>query len=190
MKHRCEWPGEDFKMIKYHDSIWGVPLVNDRQIFKFFVLDSFQAGLSWSIIWNKESGFAKAFANYDYKKVAKFDKRKINLLLKDTGIIRNRLKILATIHNAQLFMEVQKEFGSFNKYIWQFTNGQPIINKWKTMKQIPISTKESDTMSRDLKGRGFKFVGTTICYAFMQGVGIVNDHTVDCFRYKEINKLK
>ena len=157
-----------------------------RAIFKFLMLDSFQAGLSWSIIWNKEANFAKAFANYSYKKVAKFNKRKVNSLLKDVGIIRNRLKIAATINNAQRFIEVQKEFGSFDKYIWQFTNGGSKFNKWKIMKQIPISTAESDIMSKDLKLRGFKFVGTTTCYAFMQAIGMVNDHTTDCFRYKEI----
>jgi len=187
---RCVWPGEDQDIIKYHDNIWGVPVHNDKQIFKFFVLDTFQAGLSWSIIWHKERGFAKAFAGYDYTKVAKFDKRKINSLIKDTSIIRNRLKILATINNAQRFIEIRKEFGSFEKYIWQFTNNKPLMNKWKTMKQIPNFTKESDAMSKDLKKRGFKFVGTTICYAFMQGIGMVNDHTMDCFRYREINKFK
>jgi DNA-3-methyladenine glycosylase I len=185
-KKRCEWPGADADMIKYHDDVWGVPVYDDKRIFKFFVLDSFQAGLSWSIIWRKRDGFARAFANFDYKKVAKFDNHKVNLLLKDTSIVRNRLKILATINNAQLFIEVQKEFGSFDKYIWQFTKGVPKVNKWKTMRQIPVSTKESDAMSEDLKKRGFKFVGTTICYAFMQGIGMVNDHTVDCFRYKKL----
>ncbi|MBL7022035.1 DNA-3-methyladenine glycosylase I [Patescibacteria group bacterium] len=190
MKKRCEWPGTDDEMIKYHDNIWGVPVHKDKDIFKFLVLDSFQAGLSWSIIWRKEKGFAKAFANYDYIKVAKFNKRKVESLLKDVNIIRNRLKILATISNAQKFMEIQKEFGSFNKYIWQFRDGKPKINKLKTMKQIPTRSKESDAMSRDLKDRGFKFIGTTICYAFMQGIGMINDHTIDCFRYKEINNLK
>ncbi len=190
MKKRCEWPGVDEEMIKYHDNIWGVPVHKDKDIFKFLVLDSFQAGLSWSIIWRKEKGFRKAFANYDYLKVAKFNKRKVESLLKDVNIIRNRLKILSTISNAQKFIEVQKEFGSFNKYIWQFTGGVPKMNKLKTIKQIPTRSKESDAMSKDLKSRGFKFIGTTICYAFMQGIGMVNDHTIDCFRYREINKLK
>ena len=186
MEKRCHWPGADKDMIKYHDTIWGVPVHNDKKVFKFFVLDTFQAGLSWSIIWRKQVGFARAFANFDYKEVAKFNKRKVNSLLKDTNIVRNRLKILATINNAQRFIEVQKEFGSFDKYIWQFTGNKTKINKWKTIKQIPASTKESDAMSKDLKKRGFKFVGTTICYAFMQGIGMVNDHTIDCFRHKEL----
>ncbi|MFW0862452.1 MAG: DNA-3-methyladenine glycosylase I [Candidatus Komeilibacteria bacterium] len=190
MKKRCKWPGSDPAMIKYHDNIWGVPVHKDKQIFKFLVLDTFQAGLSWSITWNKEPGFRKAFADYDYTKVAKFNSRKVEALVKDKDIIRNRLKIKATINNAKRFIEVQKEFGSFNKYIWQFTGGRTKVNKFKTIKQIPVSSKESDAMSKDLKKRGFKFVGTTICYAFMQGIGMVNDHTIDCFRYKEINKLK
>lgn len=190
MKNRCQWPGINPEMIKYHDTIWGVPVHEDRRIFEFFLLDTFQAGLSWSIIWRKRDSFAKAFANFDYKNVAKFDKHKVDFLLKDTSIVRNRLKILATINNAQRFIEVKKEFDSFANYIWQFTGGKPMGNKWKTVKQIPVSSKESDCMSKDLKKRGFKFVGTTICYAFMQGIGMVNDHTVDCFRHKEINKLK
>lgn len=186
MKTRCQWPGSNEDMIKYHDTIWGVPVHNDKKIFKFFVLDTFQAGLSWNIIWRKRDGFAKAFANFDYEKVAKFNERKVRSLLKDVGIIRNQLKIRATIHNAQRFLEVRKEFDSFAKYIWQFTGGKSKVNKWKTMKQIPVSSKESDAMSKDLKSRGFKFVGTTICYAFMQGIGMVNDHTTDCFRHKEL----
>ncbi len=188
MKKRCAWCETNESMIKYHDIIWGVPVFNDRQIFEFFVLDTFQAGLSWNIIWQKREGFKKAFANFDPKKVAEFKIVDIDKLLNDASIVRNRLKIHATINNAQRFLEVKKEFGTFAKYIWQFTNDQPIINKWKTMKQIPVSSKESDAMSLDLKARRFKFVGTTICYAFMQGIGMVNDHVVGCFRHGEVCK--
>jgi len=187
MLKRCPWSDTNNQMIKYHDTIWGVPVHNDSQIFKFFVLDTFQAGLSWNIIWQKRQGFAKAFANFDYKKVAKFNKRKVQTLLKDSNIIRNRLKIEATINNARRFIEVQKEFGSFDKYLWQFVGYKPKLGKLKKMSDMPTRSLESDELSKDLKQRGFKFVGTIICYAFMQGIGMVNDHLVFCFRYKEIN---
>ncbi|PJC01912.1 MAG: DNA-3-methyladenine glycosylase I [Candidatus Komeilibacteria bacterium CG_4_9_14_0_8_um_filter_36_9] len=190
MKKRCAWCETNEGMIKYHDTIWGVPVFNDRQIFEFFVLDTFQAGLSWNIIWQKREGFKKAFANFDPKKVAQFKTAQVNRLLGDISIVRNRLKIHATINNAQKFLAVKKEYGTFAEYLWQFTNNKPIINKWQTMKQIPVSSKESDAMSKDLKVRGFKFVGTTICYAFMQGIGMVNDHVIECFRYSKINKTR
>ncbi len=176
-------------MIKYHDNEWGTPVHNDRKLFEFLVLDAFQAGLSWSTIINKRENFRKAFDNFDYKKIAKYNKTKVNSLLKDTGIIRNRLKIHATIDNAIAFIKVKKEFGSFDKYIWQFTGGKTKHNKWKTLKEIPAKTKESDVMSKDLKARGFRFAGSTICYAFMQATGMVNDHLTSCYRYKEIKSM-
>lgn len=185
-KQRCSWPGQDELMIHYHDKEWGVPLHEDKKLFEFLVLDAFQAGLSWKTVLYKRENFRKAFADFNYKKVAQFKEKEFKLLLSNAGIIRNKQKIQATITNAQKFIEVQKEFGSFHKYVWQFTNYKPIKNKWKTDKQIPPSSKESDAMSIDMKKRGFKFVGSTICYAFMQAAGMVNDHLVNCFRYKEL----
>ena len=173
-------------MIKYHDEEWGVPLHDDKGLFEFFVLDAFQAGLSWSTILNKRENFRKAFDDFDYEKIAKYNEKDYERLANDAGIIRNRLKILATIENAKQFMKIQEEFGSFDKYIWGFVNHKPIMNNFKTMKEIPAKTEISDEMSKDLKKRGFKFVGSTICYAFMQAAGLVHDHTVDCFRYQEI----
>ena len=173
-------------MTEYHDKEWGAPLHDDRKLFEFMVLDAFQAGLSWSTVLRKRENFRKAFDNFDVNKIVKYDSKKIEKLLKDEGIIRNRLKIAATINNAMAFKKIQKEFGSFDSYIWQFVKGKPIINKHKTIRAIPASSKESDRMSLELKKRGFKFVGTTICYAFMQAAGMVNDHTVDCFRYKKV----
>ena len=184
----CSWPNGKEEDVKYHDTEWGVPLYDDRKLFEFIVLDGFQAGLSWSMILKKRDNFRKAFDNFDAKKIAAYDDRKVELLIQDAGIIRNKLKINATINNAKVFLEIQKEFGSFRKYIWQFTGGTTIKNKWKTMEEIPVSTPESDVMSKDLKKRGFKFVGTTICYAFMQAAGMVNDHVVSCFRYDEVGK--
>ncbi len=189
MKTRCIWPGNDPLMIAYHDQEWGVPLHDDKKIFEFMVLDAFQAGLSWSTILKRREGFRKAFDNFDYNKIAKYDAKKIEKLLKDEGIIRNRLKVTATVTNAIQFKKVQKEFGTFDKYIWQFVKGKPIDNKCKSIKSIKASSKESDAMSKDLKKRGFKFVGTTICYAFMQAAGMVNDHTTDCFRHIAISQL-
>lgn len=183
---RCAWPGEDILMQKYHDTEWGVPLFDDKKLFEFLVLDAFQAGLSWKTILHKRKNFAKAFDNFNYKKISLYDVKKLNLLMKDAGIIRNRLKIQSTKINAQKFIEVQKEFGSFSNYIWQFVGGKPIVNKWKSSKDIPAKTKEAEAMSKDLKKRGFKFVGPTICYAFMQAAGMVNDHTTDCLRYKKL----
>lgn len=173
-------------MIKYHDTEWGEPVHDDRKLFEFLVLDAFQAGLSWSIILKKRENLGKAFSNFEPIKIAKYDKKKVAQLLKEDGIIKNRLKIEATISNARKFLEVRKEFGSFDKYIWQFTNNGTIKHRFKTLKQLPARTKESDAMSEDLKRKGFKFVGSTICYAFMQASGMVNDHLVTCFRYNEV----
>jgi DNA-3-methyladenine glycosylase I len=186
MVKRCPWPANDQALIKYHDTIWGVPVHNDRKIFEFFVLDAFQAGLSWGIIWHKRAGFARAFVNFDYHKVARFNQRQVGVLLQDQSIVRNRLKIEATINNAQRFLEARQEFGTFDKYLWQFVGGQPKINRFRKMSDIPTHSPESDALSQDLKKRGFKFVGTTICYAFMQGIGMVNDHLVSCFRHREL----
>ncbi len=183
-KKRCLWPGEDALMIQYHDEEWGIPVHEDRKLFEFLVLDAFQAGLSWRTVLYKRPAFRKAFANFDAKKVASFDDAKIESLMQDAGIIRNRLKINATVTNAQLFLEVQKEFGSFDKYIWQFTNGKTVNNKLKDQRNIPAYSPESDAMSADLRKRGFKFAGTTICYAFMQAAGMVNDHLTSCFLHK------
>lgn len=186
----CEWPGVNPLMIEYHDKEWGVPLHDDRKLFEFIILDAFQAGLSWNTIINKRKNFRKAFDNFDVKKISKYDEKKYESLMNDAGIIRNQLKIRATITNAKAFLEVQKEFGSFDKYIWQFTGGKTIVNKWKTLKELPAKTKESDAMSKDLLKRGFKFVGSTICYAFMQAAGMVNDHLVSCSRYKEVQRIQ
>ena len=186
---RCDWTSTNPLMIKYHDEEWGVPLHNDRKLFEFIILDAFQAGLSWNTIINKRKNFRKAFDNFDPVKISKYDAKKINELLNDAGIIRNKMKVNATIQNAKAFLLLKKEFGSFDKYIWQFTGGKTIVNKWKTLKELPAKTKESDAMSKDLKERGFNFVGSTICYAFMQAAGMINDHLVTCFRYKEVKKL-
>jgi DNA-3-methyladenine glycosylase I len=188
MKKRCTWPSTNELMIKYHDEEWGMPIHNDKKLFEFLVLESAQAGLSWSTILNRREGYRKAFSNFDYKKVVKYTKKDIRRLLQDERIIRNRLKIVTTISNAQNFIEVQKEFVSFDNYIWGFVNHKQIVNKTKKLSQIPANTKVSDAMSKDLKQRGFKFVGSTICYAFMQAAGLVNDHVVDCFRYKKCLK--
>ncbi len=185
-KIRCAWTANNSFHNQYHDSEWGVPLHNDQKLFEFLILDAFQAGLSWLTILKKRENFRKAFDNFDAKKIARYDEEKIQELLNNAGIIRNKLKVRSSVINAQLFLKIQEEFGSFDKYIWQFVNHKPIVNKWVKMEDVPASTKESDAMSKDLKKRGFKFVGTTICYAFMQAAGMVNDHTTDCFRYKEV----
>ncbi len=185
MEQRCQWVGDDPLYLKYHDEEWGTPVHDDRKLFEMLILEGAQAGLSWITILRKRENYLKAFDNFDAKKVAKYDSKKTAQLLQNEGIIRNRLKINAAIENAKLFLEVQKEFGSFDKYIWQFVGGKPIKNNWKTIKEVPAKTNESDAMSKDLQKRGFKFVGSTICYAFMQAVGMVNDHTVDCFRYNK-----
>jgi DNA-3-methyladenine glycosylase I len=173
-------------MVEYHDTEWGVPLHNDQKLFEFLVLDAFQAGLSWSTILHKRENFRKAFKDFDPKKVARFTQPDIQRLLADQGIIRNRLKIEATVKNAKAFLKIQKEFGTFGKYIWSFVGFQPVDNKWETVGQIPTSSVQSDDMSKDLKARGFSFVGTTICYAFMQAAGMVNDHLASCFRHQEV----
>ena len=185
---RCAWGTNNPLMIQYHDEEWGVPLHDDRKLFEFLVLDGFQAGVSWSVVLNKRANFRKAFHNFNPRRVAKYTNADVARLLSDAGIIRNRLKIAAAISNAQQFLKVQKEFGSFDRYIWQFVGGKPKKNGFKTLKQIPATSKESDAMSADLKARGFKFVGSTICYAFMQAAGMVNDHALDCFRYKQVGR--
>jgi DNA-3-methyladenine glycosylase I len=182
--NRCTWAQSE-PMIAYHDTEWGVPQHDDRVLFEFLILEGAQAGLSWSTILNKRENYRKAFANFDAKKVAKFDAKKQRELLKDPGIVRNKLKVAAAVTNAKAFLVVQREFGSFDKYIWQFVGGKPIVNRITSTKGLPARTKESDAMSKDLLKRGFKFVGSTICYAFMQAVGMVNDHAVDCFRHKQ-----
>ncbi len=183
---RCNWPGSDKLMIKYHDEEWGMQNHDDRKWFEYITLDAFQAGLSWAIVLKKRENFRSAFDNFEPKKIVKYDRAKVDELIQDAGIIRNKLKINATISNAKIFLDVQKEFGTFDNYIWQFVNGKPIINRWKSIAELPASTSESDKLSANLKKRGFKFVGTTICYAFMQSAGMVNDHLVHCFRYKEL----
>jgi DNA-3-methyladenine glycosylase I len=185
---RCSWTSTNPLMIEYHDKEWGVPLHDDRKLFEFIILDAFQAGLSWNTIINKRKNFEKAFDNFEPEKIARYKDNKIQKLLNDAGIIRNKMKINSTVNNAKMFLKIQKEFGSFDAYIWQFTGGKTIHNKWKTLKEIPASTKQSDEMSKDLKKRGFNFVGTTICYAFMQAAGMVNDHIISCFRYDKLKK--
>ncbi len=184
---RCEWGTNDPLMITYHDKEWGVPVHNDRKHFEFLILDGFQAGLSWRTILKKRKNFRQAFDNFDYKKIAKYSAKDVRQLLNDEGIIRNRLKINAAIINAKKFLKIQKDFGSFDKYIWQFVGGKPIKNRVKKLSDIPAKTKESGAMSKDLQSRGFKFVGSTICYAYMQAAGMVNDHVESCFRYKQIS---
>ncbi|PKA82679.1 DNA-3-methyladenine glycosylase I [Ulvibacter sp. MAR_2010_11] len=185
-KQRCTWCGEDPLYVAYHDNEWGVPVFDDATLFEFLILETFQAGLSWITILRKRENFRKAFDNFDYKKIAAYKHPKIDKLLQDSGIIRNKLKIHSAVSNAVAFMEVQKEFGSFSKYIWGFTNGKPIKNKLNAHSEIPANTPLSDTISKDLKKRGFKFVGTTVVYAHMQATGMVNDHLVSCFRYEEV----
>lgn len=177
-------------MIAYHDEEWGVPLHDDRKLFEFLVLDAFQAGLSWRTILHKRENFRLAFDGFDAKLIARYKKRKIGQLLENAGIVRNRMKIEATVANAKVFLRVQGEYGSFDSYIWQFVGGQPKQNRWRSLKRLPASTPDSDRMSKDLKERGFKFVGSTICYAFMQAAGMVNDHLVNCFRYEEVQAVR
>ena len=185
---RCGWSTSDPLYIEYHDKEWGYPLHDDQKLFEMLILEGAQAGLSWITILKKRDNYRKAFNNFDPVKISKYDDEKIKKLLENPGIIRNRLKINGTVKNAKAYLQVKKEFGSFDKYIWQFVNGKPIVNKRKSLKEVPAKTAESDAMSKDLKKRGFTFVGSTICYAFMQAVGMVNDHTTDCFRYKECIK--
>jgi DNA-3-methyladenine glycosylase I len=181
---RCSWPNDDLS-IRYHDEEWGRPTHDDAVFFEFLILEGAQAGLSWDTILKKRENYRAAFNSFDPKKIARYDRRKIQTLMNDAGIIRNRLKIASAVQNAKAFLKVQEEFGSFDAYIWQFTGGSPIMNRWRSAKQVPACTSESDAMSKDLKKRGFSFVGTTICYAFMQAVGMVNDHLTSCFRYAQ-----
>lgn len=183
---RCSWPGSDPLYIAYHDEEWGVPLHDEQRLFEFLILETFQAGLSWITILRKRENFRAAFDNFDYKKVAKYDEGKVESLLSDSGIIRNKLKIRAAISNAQAFIKVQQEFGSFDKYIWGFVNNRPIQNQFNSISEVPAKTEVAETLSKDLKKRGFKFVGPTVVYAHMQATGMVNDHTTDCFRHKEV----
>ena len=182
---RCEWATND-RLIRYHDEEWGVPVHDDRRLFEFLILEGAQAGLSWDTILRKREGYRAAFDQFDAALIAGYDALKVDQLLADPGIVRNRLKIAAAIRNAQAFLAVQEEFGSFDAYIWQHAGGRPRTNAWRSLAEVPARTPESDAMSRDLQRRGFKFVGSTICYAFMQAVGMLNDHTVDCFRYTQL----
>jgi len=187
---RCDWAGDDELMQQYHDEEWGVVVRDDRKLFEFITLDAFQAGLSWQIILHKRENFRKALDNFEPAIIANYNDKKISELLSNKGIVRNRLKINATINNAKAFLRVQKEYGTFADYIWKFTGNKTIVNKWNKWSDAPAGTEISDAMSDDLKRRGFKFVGSTICYAFMQAAGMVNDHQTDCFRYKELSVKK
>jgi DNA-3-methyladenine glycosylase I len=188
MTSRCPWPKTELD-IHYHDTEWGVPQHDDRVLFEFLILEGAQAGLSWSTILKKRENYRAALDQFDASRIARYDSRKVAKLLADPGIVRNKLKIASTIQNAKAFLAVQKEFGTFDAYLWQFVGGKPRQNAWKAMKDVPARTAESDAMSKDLLKRGFKFVGSTICYALMQAVGMVNDHTVDCFRHKQVARL-
>lgn len=185
-KIRCSWCGTDELYREYHDQEWGKPVRDDGTLFEFILLETFQAGLSWITILRKRENFRNAFDDFDYQKIAEYDQRKIDLLLQDSGIIRNRLKILAAVANAQSFMQIQKEFGSFHNYFWGFVDNEPIVNNFSAHHEIPASTPLSDLISKDLKKRGFKFVGSTVIYATMQATGLVNDHIQSCYRYSEV----
>jgi DNA-3-methyladenine glycosylase I len=187
---RCAWPSDDGLMIAYHDDEWGEPVHDDRKLFEFMVLDAVQAGLSWRTVLHKRENYRRALHNFDAVKIARFKDKDMARLLEDAGLIRNRLKMAAIVENAKHFLEVQKEFGTFDEFIWQFTRGKTIHNRHKTMGDIPAISDEAEAMSKELKARGFKFVGPTICYAFMQAAGMVNDHTVDCYRHKQLTKRK
>ena len=187
---RCAWVGDDPLMTAYHDTEWGVPLHDDRKLFEFLVLDAFQAGLSWAIVLRKRENFRAAFDNFDPEKIARYTPKRIERLMGDAGIIRNRAKVTGTVKNARAFLAVQREFGSFDRYIWQFVDGRTRPNAWKFERERPAKTLESDAMSADLRKRGFTFVGSTICYAFMQAAGMVNDHLRDCFRYRAGNRAR
>ena len=187
---RCGWLTDDPLYIAYHDNEWGVPVHNDAKLFEMLILEGAQAGLSWLTVLKRRENYRKAYNGFDPVQIARWDSKKIESLLQDPGIIRNRLKVEGAQANALAFLQIVKEFGSFDAFIWSFVQGIPIQNAWTTLKEVPANTQESDTMSRELKKRGFKFVGSTICYAFMQAIGMVNDHTVDCFRYKEIRDIR
>ncbi|MGK7369406.1 MAG: DNA-3-methyladenine glycosylase I [Candidatus Halalkalibacterium sp. M3_1C_030] len=190
MKKRCDWCEDTFdQYVAYHDEEWGVPVHDDKKQFEFLILEGAQAGLSWSTILKKREGYRKAFAEFEVQKVARFDENKIQELLNNPEIIRNKLKVRSAVSNAQKFIEVQKEFGSFDEYIWSFVGGEPIQNSWKSMKEVPAETENSDKLAKDLKKRGFKFVGSTIMYAHMQAVGMVNDHLVSCYRHKDVQNM-
>ncbi len=186
-RSRCGWAGSDPGMVEYHDTEWGVPVHDDRLLFEFLILEGAQAGLSWSTILRKRASYRKAFDRFDARKIARYDEAKVAALLEDAGIVRNRLKIASTVSNAQAFLDARKEFGSFDAYIWQFVGGKPLRNRWKEMGEIPARSPESDAMSKALAKRGFRFVGSTICYAFMQATGMVNDHLTTCFRHKDLS---
>ncbi len=188
-KVRCSWAGNDPLMLRYHDEEWGFPVHDDRKLFEFLMLEGVQAGLSWSLVLKKREGYRKAFDGFDVLKISRYSKNDVERLANNPAIIRNRLKINAAVSNAQNFIAIQEEFGSFERYIWQFVNDKTIINKFEKLEHYPTTTPESDEMSKDLKKRGFKFVGSTICYGFMQAVGMVNDHSVDCFRYSDIKMI-
>jgi DNA-3-methyladenine glycosylase I len=183
---RCGWANDDPLYVKYHDEEWGTPHHQDNELFELLILEGMQAGLSWYTVLKKRENFRKAFDSFDPKKVSKYNSKKLSSLLTDRGLIRNRLKIESAIKNSRAFLRIQKEFGSFDKYIWSFVGGSPKINNWETLMEVPARTAESDAMSKDLSARGFKFVGSTICYAFMQATGMVNDHLVDCFKHHEL----
>ena len=185
---RCDWSLGHPLMVRYHDTEWGVPVHDDRKLFEFMVLDGAQAGLSWRTILLRRENYRRAFDRFNPEKIARYTAKDVRRLLNDAGIIRNKLKVRSTIINAQQFLRVRDEFGTFDRYIWQFVGGQPRINRFRSMKQIPATSKESDAISKDMKQRGFTFVGSTICYAFMQAAGMVNDHLVDCFRYREVQR--
>jgi len=187
-KQRCAWCGDSALYQTYHDTEWGVPLHDDQALFEFLILEGAQAGLSWITILKKRENYRAAFDGFDATRIARYGAGKIDALLQDPGIVRNRLKVASAVTNAQKFLEVQAEFGSFDRFIWQFVDGKPKQNNWRSLADVPASTRESDAMSKELKRRGFKFVGSTICYAHMQATGMVNDHTTDCFRYKELSK--
>lgn len=189
-RQRCAWAGDDVLYQRYHDTEWGVPLHDDRSLFEFLILEGAQAGLSWLTVLRKRENYRTAFDDFDVNRVAAYDANKIKSLLHDEGIVRNRLKVAAAVTNAQKFLDIQDEYGSFDEFIWRFVEGKPRQNKWRSLDVVPASTPESDAMSKELRRRGFKFAGTTICYAYMQAVGMVNDHTVNCFRHGELSEKK
>ena len=186
---RCTWPGNPLS-IRYHDEEWGLPQHDDRALFEFLILEGAQAGLSWDTVLQKRENYRAAFDGFNPQRIARYDRRKLERLLGNPGIIRNRLKIASAVSNAKAFLDIQKAFGSFDKYVWQFVGGKPQVNAWRSGQRVPASTPESDAMSKDLKKRGFNFVGSTICYAFMQAVGMVNDHSIECFRYAQVNRAR
>jgi DNA-3-methyladenine glycosylase I len=186
MVHRCDWANKSQSEIEYHDAEWGVPVHDDRLLFEMLTLESAQSGLSWSTILNKRAGYKAAFDDFDVYKIAQYSEAQISTLLQNPNIVRHKLKVNATVNNAKCCIDVQNEYGSFDQFIWSFVGGKPIVNQWKTMADVPVTSPESDAMSKGLKAKGFKFIGSTTCYAYMQGVGMVNDHLIDCFKHKDI----